>query len=187
MSGWRNTVGNLIEISWLQTNDIHRLHFTYRCVNNRGVRFHRTRDFKRYYFCNIPSTSHGRELDGCLADMLTGSAQQPRLLFRSTALRHQGFIGVRASHLHTEWRTSFRPVMKQRPILARLSTRQSDPTPALYCPGRGRLRGPNGILSHAERVAGVLIAGGLPIKPASPADSTDLQGLGTCICGSRAA
>ena len=55
--GWRNTVGNLIEISWPKINN-KRHHVTGICVKDRGVQFHRIRDLKQYYFNSIPPTSH---------------------------------------------------------------------------------------------------------------------------------
>ena len=55
--GWRNTVGNLIELFWLKQT-YHGPQFTCICVKNRWVRFHRIRDFKQYYFNSIPPTSH---------------------------------------------------------------------------------------------------------------------------------
>ena len=54
--GWRNTVGNLIEICWLK-KAYHGPQFTGTCVNNRGVRFRRIRDCKQYYVNTIPQTS----------------------------------------------------------------------------------------------------------------------------------
>ena len=36
----------------------YRLQFTGIWIKNRGVRFHRIRDFKQYYFNSIPPTSH---------------------------------------------------------------------------------------------------------------------------------
>ena len=55
--GWRNTVGNLIEFAWLKKT-YHGPQFTGICVKNRGVRFHRVRDFQQYYFNSIPPTCH---------------------------------------------------------------------------------------------------------------------------------
>ena len=49
LRGWRNMVGNLIEFFW-NRKTYHRPHFTGMSVKSRGVRFHRIRDFKRYYF-----------------------------------------------------------------------------------------------------------------------------------------
>ena len=40
------------------TKTYHRPQFSGICVENRGVRFHRTRDFKQYHFNSIPPTSH---------------------------------------------------------------------------------------------------------------------------------
>ena len=57
LRGWRNTVGNLIEIFWLK-NAYDGPQFTGTCVKHRGVRFHRIRDFKQYYFNGIPPTPH---------------------------------------------------------------------------------------------------------------------------------
>ena len=57
--GWRNTVGNLIETSWLKQNN-HWPHVTSTCVNKRGARFHRTRDFKQCQLNSIPPTSQVR-------------------------------------------------------------------------------------------------------------------------------
>ena len=54
--GWRNTVGNLIDIFWLNKT-YHGPQFTGICVKRRGVRFHRIRDFKQYYFNSTPPTS----------------------------------------------------------------------------------------------------------------------------------
>ena len=45
--GWRNTVGSLIETSWLKRN-YYGPQFTGICAKSRGVRFHRIRDFKQY-------------------------------------------------------------------------------------------------------------------------------------------
>ena len=52
--GWRNTVGNLIELLWLSKTYV-RVLSTGIC-NNRAVRFHRIQDFKQYYFISIPPT-----------------------------------------------------------------------------------------------------------------------------------
>ena len=52
----QNTVGNLIEICWPK-KAYHRPQLTGICMNNRGVRFHRVRDFKQYCFNSIPPTS----------------------------------------------------------------------------------------------------------------------------------
>ena len=57
MRGWRNTVGNLIEIVWLK-KAFHRPRFTGMRMNNGGVRFRRSRDLERYYFDGVPPTSH---------------------------------------------------------------------------------------------------------------------------------
>ena len=57
LRGWRNTVGNLIEICWLANKYHCPPHFTGICVNNRVVQFHQIRDFKQY-FNSIPPTSH---------------------------------------------------------------------------------------------------------------------------------
>ena len=51
-----NTVGNLIEFYWVRQN-YHGPQCTGTCVKNRRVRFHRTRDFKRYHLNSIPPTS----------------------------------------------------------------------------------------------------------------------------------
>ena len=59
MRGWRNTVGNLIEIVWF-TEAYHGPQSTGIPVNNRGLRLHRIRDFKLYNFNSIPPTSHMR-------------------------------------------------------------------------------------------------------------------------------
>ena len=56
LRGWRNTVGNLIEIGWLE-KACHGPQFTGTCVKHRGVRFRRIRDFKQYCFNSIPPTS----------------------------------------------------------------------------------------------------------------------------------
>ena len=53
---WRNAVEHLVEIVRLNTT-YHGLQFTDIRVNRRGVRVHRTRDFKRYYSNFIPPTS----------------------------------------------------------------------------------------------------------------------------------
>ena len=55
--GWQNTVGNLIELFWLK-NKYYGPQFTGACVQNSGLRFHRIRDFKQYYFNSIPQTSY---------------------------------------------------------------------------------------------------------------------------------
>ena len=55
MRGWRNTVGSLMELFWLK-KAYHGPQFAGICVKNRGVRFHRIRDVKEYYF-SIPPTS----------------------------------------------------------------------------------------------------------------------------------
>ena len=47
--GWRNTVGNLIDMFRLEMS-YRRPQFTGICVNTRTVQFHRTRGFKQYYF-----------------------------------------------------------------------------------------------------------------------------------------
>ena len=39
-------------------------HIAYVCVKNRGVRFHRIRDFKQYYLNSIPPTSHHWRAEG---------------------------------------------------------------------------------------------------------------------------
>ena len=56
LRGWRNTVGNLFEIVWLKQN-YHEPQLTGVRMKQRGVRFHRTRDFKQYNFNSIPPTS----------------------------------------------------------------------------------------------------------------------------------
>ena len=56
MRGWRNTVGRLIEFVWPKKACC-RPWFTGTCVKTRGVRFHRIRDSKQYYFNSIPPTS----------------------------------------------------------------------------------------------------------------------------------
>ena len=48
-------------VVWAQKT-YHRPHFAGKCVKKRGVRFHRTRDFKHYYFDSIPPTSQIAEL-----------------------------------------------------------------------------------------------------------------------------
>ena len=61
-SNWQ---GNYLTL-WLETSSsfcwlkqaYHRPHFIGICVINRGVQFHRIRDFKQYYFKSIPPTSH---------------------------------------------------------------------------------------------------------------------------------
>ena len=55
--GWRDTVGNIELVQLKKT--YHRLQVTGTCVNNQGVRFHRIRDLKQYYFNSnyIPPTS----------------------------------------------------------------------------------------------------------------------------------
>ena len=55
--GWRNTVGNLVELVWLNET-YHGLQCTGICANNRGVRLHRVRDFNQYYSNSPPPTSH---------------------------------------------------------------------------------------------------------------------------------
>ena len=55
MRGWRNTVGSLIEMCWLNTT-CHGPQLTRICGNNRGVRLHRILDFKQYYLNSIPPT-----------------------------------------------------------------------------------------------------------------------------------
>ena len=45
--GWRNTVGNLTELCWLEHN-YDGTQLTGICVINRVVQFHRIRDFKQY-------------------------------------------------------------------------------------------------------------------------------------------
>ena len=57
LRGWRNTAGNLIEF-FLLKHTYHRPQFIVICVSNGGVRFHRIRDFKQYYFNSIPPASH---------------------------------------------------------------------------------------------------------------------------------
>ena len=47
--GWRNMVGHLIESLGNKSN-YHGPRCTAACVKIRGVRFHRSRDFERYYF-----------------------------------------------------------------------------------------------------------------------------------------
>ena len=84
LRGWPNTVGNLIELFWLKTT-CHRPQSIGLCVKNRGVRFHRTRDFKQHYFNSIPPTSH------C-------SRQQHQHLHKSTHFRAS--IGSPAECLH---------------------------------------------------------------------------------------
>ena len=54
MRGWRNTVGNLVDICWLEKT--YGPQFTDTCVKHRGVRFHRIRDFNKYYLNSIPPT-----------------------------------------------------------------------------------------------------------------------------------
>ena len=49
MRGWRNTVGNLIEFVWLK-QAYRRPHAIGTGVKHRGVRFHRIRDVKQYYY-----------------------------------------------------------------------------------------------------------------------------------------
>ena len=49
--GWRNTVGGL-ESVWLK-KAYDGPQFADRCINNKGVRFHRIRDFKQYYFNSV--------------------------------------------------------------------------------------------------------------------------------------
>ena len=49
MRGWRNKTGNLIEFVWFKTT-YRRPQFTGTCVKTRGVRLHRIRDLKQYYF-----------------------------------------------------------------------------------------------------------------------------------------
>ena len=56
LRGWQNTVGNLIEIFWLK-NNYRGPQFNGTRVKHRGVRFHRIRDLKQYYFNSIPPTS----------------------------------------------------------------------------------------------------------------------------------
>ena len=56
LRGWRNTVGNLIDLLWLK-EAYHGPQFTGTGVNNRGGRFHRIRDFKHDYFKSIPPTA----------------------------------------------------------------------------------------------------------------------------------
>ena len=51
LRGWRNRVGYLIELFWLRQT-YHRPHF----MKNRGVWFHRIRNFKQHYFNSIPPT-----------------------------------------------------------------------------------------------------------------------------------
>ena len=58
LRGWRNTVGNLIEICWGSKKAYRRPCVIGICVKNRGVRFHRIRDFKQYYFSSTPPISH---------------------------------------------------------------------------------------------------------------------------------
>ena len=59
--GWRNTVGNLIEIVWFgkeqEKENYHGPQSTGVRVNTRGGRFHRFRDFKQYWFNSILPTS----------------------------------------------------------------------------------------------------------------------------------
>ena len=50
--GWWNTAGGLIEICWAKKN-IRRLQIRGKCVRNRGVRFHRIRDFKQYTISTV--------------------------------------------------------------------------------------------------------------------------------------
>ena len=44
----------------LGSKNCHRPQYTGICVNNRGVRFYRIRDFKQYYFNSVPPSSHSR-------------------------------------------------------------------------------------------------------------------------------
>ena len=56
LRGWRNTtVAN--HRNCLAQTKYHGPPFTDMCVKNRGVRFHRIRDFKQYYFNSIRPTS----------------------------------------------------------------------------------------------------------------------------------
>ena len=57
LRGWWSTVGSPVEILWLKKT-YHGPQFTDICVKHRGVRFHRVRDFKQYYFNSTPPTSH---------------------------------------------------------------------------------------------------------------------------------
>ena len=57
LRGWRNTVGNRIEIVWpKQTYSGPK--FTGTCVKHGGVRFHRIRDLQQCDFNSVPPTSH---------------------------------------------------------------------------------------------------------------------------------
>ena len=58
VGGWRNTVGDLIEFFLGQRQPITGLNvLVYYCMKNRGVRIHRMRNFKQYYFNSIAPTS----------------------------------------------------------------------------------------------------------------------------------
>ena len=75
MRGWRNTVGNLIELLWLD-KPIAGLILPEHAWTTEGyiVRFHPIRNFKQHYFNSIPPTSHWtwraacgeRQLRACL-------------------------------------------------------------------------------------------------------------------------
>ena len=55
--GWRNTVGDLIELLWLNKNMLQALIYRYMRKHIGGVQFHRIQDFKEYYFNSILPTS----------------------------------------------------------------------------------------------------------------------------------
>ena len=57
--GRRSTVGNLIEMFWLEQK-LSRLFVTGLCGKFGGVRFYRIREFKQYDFNSIPPTSQER-------------------------------------------------------------------------------------------------------------------------------
>ena len=61
LSGWQNTVGNLIEISWLEKKQSPATFCWYMREKPR-VRFHRIRDFEQHYFNSIPPASQKRPL-----------------------------------------------------------------------------------------------------------------------------
>ena len=60
MRGWRNTVGSLIEIFLADKQNYRRPRFTDMRVKKRGVRFHRIRDLRQYYFNSILPTFQSR-------------------------------------------------------------------------------------------------------------------------------
>ena len=72
--GWRNTVGNLIEIVWLE-KAVHGPQLTGgMCVKNRRVRLHRIQGFKQYCFNSIPPTSQRRSSPSKRGEMLQQSS-----------------------------------------------------------------------------------------------------------------